>query len=154
MSLILPRGPTQKSLPRDNQGRCGYAASVINGQARGGRAGFKWGAGAALWTFALFSVAAFVAARWPSWYGIGESRAVPFLGGLAVVCLIDTWMLWLSEARGLRWSRTVAWGCLALIGAAFLVSALSLGVFLAPTLALVIGGMVRWDAGKLRRSAP
>ncbi len=79
---------------------------------------------------------------------------MPFLGGLAVICLIDTWMLWLSEARGLRWARTVTWGCLALTCAAFLVSALSLGVFLAPTVALVIGGMVRWDAGKLRRSAP
>ena len=153
-SVIPSPSRTEKSLRRDNQGRCAYAASVVDGQACGGRGGFKWGAGAALWTFALFLAAAFVAARWPSWYGIGQSRAVPFLGGLVVVCLIETWMLRLSEARGLHWARTVAWGCLALTCAAFMFSALSLAVFLAPTLALVIGGMVRWDSGKLRRPAP
>ncbi len=127
---------------------------MTDGQARGGRGGFKWAAAAAGWTFTLFVAAVIVESHWPSLYGVGQSRVVPLLGGLVVVCVIDTLTLRLSESGHVRWTTPVAWVCVGLTWGTFIVAALSLGVFLAPTVALVTGGMVRWSAGGIRRSAP
>ncbi|MDA8395344.1 MAG: hypothetical protein M0T72_08935 [Candidatus Dormibacteraeota bacterium] len=127
---------------------------MTDGHVRAGHGGFKLAAAASVWTFVLFVAAVIGESLWPSLYGIGESRVVPLLGGLVIVCVIDTFMLRLSESRHLRWTTTAAWGCVALTWGTFIVSALSLGVFLAPTVVLVTGGMVRWSAGGIQRRAP